>query len=92
MLIKEYADRYFVFIKRAYCCGVVQDQAGSIVYTDIDITCPEQRNLLAMAPCTAASRSAFSNTMKGALPPSSIEAFFTVDAACSNSIFKYQQK
>ena len=34
----------------------------------------------AIAPATAASRSASSNTMKGALPPSSIDGFFTVGA------------
>ncbi len=35
-----------------------------------------------IAPSTAASRSASSNTMKGALPPSSIEHFITWSAAC----------
>ena len=33
-----------------------------------------------IAPSTAASRSASSNTMKGALPPSSSESFLTVGA------------
>ncbi|ANB14417.1 hypothetical protein AWJ20_2005 [Sugiyamaella lignohabitans] len=35
-----------------------------------------------MAPSTAASMSASSNTMKGALPPNSKETFLRVDAAC----------
>ena len=48
--------------------------------------CPALRNLLAMAPTTAASRSASSNTMKGALPPSSMLAFFTVGAICASSL------
>ena len=39
-----------------------------------------------MAPLTASSRSASSKTMNGALPPSSIEVRFTVDAHCSISI------
>ena len=38
------------------------------------------RNFESMAPVTAASRSASSKTMKGALPPSSSETFFTVEA------------
>src|SRR2546430_86347 len=42
--------------------------------------CPVLRYLLAMAPATAASRSASSNTMNGALPPSSSDSFFTVPA------------
>src|SRR6478735_12238651 len=46
---------------------------------------PELRYLASIAPATALSRSASSNTMKGALPPSSIETFFTVWAACSSS-------
>src|SRR3546814_17888698 len=44
--------------------------------------CPVLRNLEMMAPSTAASRSASSNTRKGALPPSSSEIFFTVEAHC----------
>jgi hypothetical protein len=44
---------------------------------------PVLRYFAAMAPSTARSRSASSKTMKGALPPSSIETFFTVFAACS---------
>src|SRR6266404_3878794 len=43
------------------------------------------RNLDAIAPFTAASRSASSKTMKGALPPSSRESFFTVEAHCTIS-------
>ena len=43
------------------------------------------RYLEAIAPSTAASRSASSNTMNGALPPSSSETFFTVDAHCAIS-------
>ncbi len=46
--------------------------------------CPVLRNLHMIAPSTAASRSASSKTMKGALPPSSIEHFFTCGAACSS--------
>jgi hypothetical protein len=44
--------------------------------------CPVLRNLLIMAPSTAASRSASSKTTKGALPPSSMLTFFTVSAHC----------
>src|SRR5690349_19804554 len=44
---------------------------------------PEERNLEVMAPVTAASRSASSKTMKGELPPSSKESFFSVGADCS---------
>ena len=43
------------------------------------------RYLVAMAPSTAASMSASSNTMKGALPPSSSDIFLTVPAHCSMS-------
>ena len=43
---------------------------------------PMLRNFAAIAPCTAASTSASSKTMKGALPPSSSPTFFTVEAAC----------
>jgi hypothetical protein len=46
---------------------------------------PELRYLQATAPATAASRSASSKTMKGALPPSSSETFFTVAAHCAIS-------
>lgn len=45
------------------------------------LTCPEFLNFEAMAPPTALSTSALSNTMKGAWPPSSMDAFFTVSAA-----------
>ncbi|MNL17429.1 hypothetical protein D3C87_1385220 [compost metagenome] len=41
------------------------------------------RYLAAMAPSTAASRSASSKTMNGALPPSSSERRFTVGADCA---------
>ncbi|MNT55221.1 hypothetical protein D3C72_1924400 [compost metagenome] len=41
---------------------------------------PALRYLEASAPATAASRSASSNTMKGALPPSSRESRFMVSA------------
>src|SRR5215218_386791 len=44
---------------------------------------PALRYFEAIAPLTASSRSASSKTMKGALPPSSIEVFFTVLAHCS---------
>src|SRR5688572_23622801 len=43
---------------------------------------PALRYLEAIAPLTAASRSASSNTMNGALPPSSRDTFFTVPAHC----------
>src|SRR5438477_3048839 len=46
---------------------------------------PAFRYFDAIAPLTAMSRSASSNTMKGALPPSSRESFFTVPAHCSIS-------
>ena len=39
------------------------------------------RNFDTIAPSTAASRSASSKTMNGALPPSSIPTFLTVEAA-----------
>ncbi len=42
--------------------------------------CPALRNLEAIAPATAASRSASSNTISGALPPSSRAIFLTVPA------------
>jgi hypothetical protein len=48
---------------------------------------PALRYFAATAPSTARSRSASSKTMKGALPPSSIETFFTVFAACSSRSF-----
>src|SRR3546814_2854944 len=41
---------------------------------------PAFLNLEVMAPATAASKSASSNTMKGALPPSSSDRRFTVSA------------
>src|SRR3954469_10237238 len=46
---------------------------------------PALRYFEAIAPFTAASRSASSKTTKGALPPNSIEVFFTVAAHCSIS-------
>src|SRR6202163_3040120 len=46
---------------------------------------PVLRYLDAIAPSTAESRSASSNTMNGALPPSSSETFFTVLAHCAIS-------
>ncbi len=48
---------------------------------------PEFRNLHAIAPATASSRSASSKTMNGALPPSSSETFFTCCAHCAISSF-----
>src|SRR3954465_7199031 len=45
--------------------------------------CPVLRNLLPIAPTTAASRSASSKTMNGALPPSSMLIFLTVGADCA---------
>src|SRR6187455_2191850 len=47
---------------------------------------PALRYLLAIAPSTALSMSASSNTMNGALPPSSIDTFFTLDAHLAISI------
>ncbi|MOA14769.1 hypothetical protein D3C78_1348910 [compost metagenome] len=44
------------------------------------------RYLEMIAPSTAASRSASSKTMKGALPPSSSDNFFRVGAHCSISL------
>src|SRR5215467_13710060 len=46
---------------------------------------PALRYFEAIAPLTAISTSASSNTMKGALPPNSIEVFLTVAAHCSIS-------
>src|SRR5271166_5699813 len=43
---------------------------------------PALRYFEAMAPLTAASISASSKTMNGALPPSSSESFLTVPAHC----------
>ena len=43
------------------------------------------RNFEMIAPSTAASTWASSNTMNGALPPSSSPTFFTVPAACAIS-------
>ena len=44
------------------------------------------RYLLSIAPVTAASRSASSNTMNGALPPSSMLVFLIVGAHCASSL------
>lgn len=49
-------------------------------------TCPDPRNLQIMAPETAASTSAESNTINGALPPSSMETRLTVSADCFSRI------
>src|SRR5262245_66431653 len=46
---------------------------------------PVLRYFDAIAPSTAASISASSKTMKGALPPSSSDTFFTVFAHCAIS-------
>ena len=48
--------------------------------------CPVLRYLEASAPSTAASRSASSKTMKGALPPSSSESFLMLGAHCDISL------
>src|SRR5215469_4140621 len=48
---------------------------------------PALRYFEAMAPLTAISISASSKTMNGALPPNSIEVFFTVAAHCSINSF-----
>ena len=47
--------------------------------------CPALRNLLATAPATAASRSASSNTTKGACPTSSSEVRTTLAALLASS-------
>src|SRR5580704_6805164 len=47
---------------------------------------PELRYLAIIAPSMALLTSASSNTIKGALPPSSIETFLSVLADCSTSI------
>ena len=47
--------------------------------------CPMLRNFASIAPSTALSRSASSNTTNGALPPSSIEVRSTPGAACCSS-------
>src|SRR5579864_710828 len=47
---------------------------------------PVLRYLDAMAPWTAASRSASSKTMKGALPPNSMLSFLMVGAHCAISL------
>mmetsp|Transcript_12646 Transcript_12646/g.31053 ORF Transcript_12646/g.31053 Transcript_12646/m.31053 type:complete len:202 (+) Transcript_12646:569-1174(+) len=48
---------------------------------------PAFLNLLAIAPSTAALTSASSKTMKGALPPSSIDTRLTLPAAMARSFF-----
>src|SRR5207248_3347532 len=48
---------------------------------------PELRYLQSMVPATAASRSASSKTMNGALPPSSSEIFFSCFEHCSINSF-----
>src|SRR3954468_4969112 len=50
---------------------------------------PALRYFDAIAPLTAASMSASSKTMKGALPPSSIDVRFTVDALCAISFLPF---
>ena len=47
--------------------------------------CPVLRILAAIAPSTAASRSASANTTNGAFPPSSIDVRSTPVAACARS-------
>ena len=47
---------------------------------------PMLRNLATIAPSTALSRSASSNTMNGAFPPSSIDVRSTLSAACLSRI------
>src|SRR5687768_3394887 len=47
--------------------------------------CPALRNLDAITPATAFSRSASSNTMNGALPPSSSDTFLIVGAHCASN-------
>ena len=47
---------------------------------------PPLRIFAAIAPSTAASRSASANTRNGALPPSSIEVRSTLSAHCASSV------
>ena len=47
---------------------------------------PALRNLLIIAPSTAASKSASSNTINGALPPNSKDNFLIVGAHCAIKI------
>ena len=49
-------------------------------------TCPALRNLFAITPLIAVSKSASSKTMKGALPPNSIDTFFMVSAALRTKV------
>src|SRR5919106_2662754 len=49
--------------------------------------CPLLRYFDAIAPSTAAARSASSNTINGALPPNSSESFLTVPAHCAMRSF-----
>ena len=56
---------------------------GRLAHTQV---WPVLRYFDAMAPTTAASRSASSKTIKGALPPSSMEVFFTVSAHAAISV------
>lgn len=46
------------------------------------LTWPEERNFDAIAPATAASKSASSKTINGAFPPSSKDNFFNVEEDC----------
>lgn len=56
------------------------------------LTCPEFLNLDAMAPATAWSTLALSNTMNGAWPPSSMETLFTEFAAWCRSICRQRRE
>ncbi len=53
----------------------------------IKLTCPAFLNLEAIQPSTALSTFAESNTINGALPPSSRQTLLIVEADCSNRIF-----
>ena len=53
---------------------------------------PPLRNLAAIRPSTAASRSASSNTMKGALPPSSSDSFLSVSADSPRQVLAHRRR
>ncbi len=76
---------YFMALTRAASFLTKASYTPSCTYRRLAHTqvWPALRYLLASAPSTALSRSASSNTMKGALPPSSSASFLTVGAHCA---------